>query len=65
MLLNTSKHISNKLLHDFYIFQIQIEFHSTLYICTRCLHIINEDKPLLYQMSYKIIPLVQKSTQLK
>ncbi len=51
-------------------FQIQIKLNSTSYICISCLNIINENKPPLYQIPYiihrnKIIPLVQKLTQLK
>jgi hypothetical protein len=51
-------------------FQIQIELSSTIYICTICLHNINENKPPLYQVPNKvfrnkIIPLVQKLTQLE
>jgi len=51
-------------------FQIQIKLSSTSYICMNCLNIINENKPPLYQVPNqihrnKIIPLVQKLTQLE
>jgi len=51
-------------------FQIQIKPSSTSYICTSFLHNISENKPPLYQVPNnffrnKIIPLVQKLTQLK
>jgi hypothetical protein len=51
-------------------FQIQIKFSSTSYTCTSCLHNISENKSLLYQVQNhisknKIIPLVQKLTQLE
>jgi (p)ppGpp synthase/HD superfamily hydrolase len=51
-------------------FLIQIEPSSTSYICTSYLHNISENKPPIYQaLNYffgnKIIPLVQKLTQLK
>ncbi len=53
----------------FVYFQIQ-EPSSISYICTSCLRNINENKPPLYQISNnffrnKIIPLVQKLTQLE
>jgi hypothetical protein len=46
-------------------FQIQIEFNSTSYICTSCLHNIIVNIPPLYQIpnnffKNKIVPLVQK-----
>jgi hypothetical protein len=51
-------------------FQIQIKLSSTSYICMSFKNNINENKPLLYQIPNKIhrnkiIPLVQKITQLE
>jgi hypothetical protein len=51
-------------------FQIQIELSSTSCICPSCLHNSIENKPPLYQVANKIprnkiIPLVQKLTQLE
>jgi hypothetical protein len=71
MFLKQLKSFSNQLSRQLFIyFQIQIEPNSTTYICTSCLHNISENKPPLYQVSNnffrnKIIPLVQKLTQLK
>jgi hypothetical protein len=50
-------------------FQIQIKSSSTSYICIIYLHNISENKPHLYQIPKKIsrnkiIPLIQKLTQL-
>ncbi len=54
----------------FIYFQIQIKPSSTSYICTSYLCNISEHKPPLYQVSNKIsrnkiIPIIQKLTQLK
>jgi hypothetical protein len=51
-------------------FQIQIKPNSTSYICTSCLHNINETKHPLYEILIiifrnKIIPFVQKLRQLE
>ncbi len=54
----------------FYILSNQIEPSSTSYICTSCLHNINENKLPLYQVlniisKNTIIPSIQKLTQLE
>jgi hypothetical protein len=59
---------SNQLLKQLSMyFQIQIAFSSTSYMYTNFLHIINKNKPPLYQVANitfrnKIIPSVQKLT---
>jgi hypothetical protein len=52
------------------IIKIEIDFSSTSYICTSCLHDINEKKFHLYKVlnkisKNKIIASLQKLTQLK
>jgi hypothetical protein len=45
------KHISKKMLKKlFKYFQIKIKPSSTLYICSNCLHNINENKSPSYQV---------------
>jgi len=56
------KCISNKLSLQLFV-HLKIQPSSTLYICTSCLHNINEDKLPLYQVSNiipkrEIVPLV-------
>jgi hypothetical protein len=71
MFLKQLKCFSNQLSRQLSIyFQIQIKPNSTLYICTTCFHNISENKSPLYQVPNKmfrnkIIPSVQKLTQLK